>query len=303
LDPDPTKSPQQRADDLFEAAKAKSDEGDDDAALSLYLESLALDRDQPSALYNVGLIYKYRREWKESLRYNRLAAELRPDDEATNWNLGIAATALREWRLAREAFRRASIKVEEGDDPIVAKFGYTPVRLNGFEDTDGQPEVVWAHRLSPVTARISNIPTPEARFRYGDVVLHDGAATGTRFFAPGDERPVFNVFELFEPSNFITFDVDLMAPDEESIQALNTLCEAAGIAMEDWTESVNYLCKACSEGRAHEQHDHSAQSDEWQKKRRIGLAYPDSAKVHAVLEQWRMQRDGRSIDSVESAET
>src|SRR5688500_30458 len=110
-----TKSPVERADELFELAKAKSDAGDEQAALTLYLESLALDRDQPSALYNVGLIYKYRREWKESLRYNRLAAELRPDDEATNWNLGIAATALREWRVAREAWRRAGIKVEEGD--------------------------------------------------------------------------------------------------------------------------------------------------------------------------------------------
>jgi hypothetical protein len=48
-----------------------------------------------------------------------LAAELRPDDDATNWNLGIAATALREWRIARAAWRRARIKVEEGDAPIV----------------------------------------------------------------------------------------------------------------------------------------------------------------------------------------
>jgi tetratricopeptide (TPR) repeat protein len=219
----------QRAKDLFESAKAKSDAGDEQAALALYLESLALDRNQPLALYNVGLIYKYRREWKDSLRYNRLAAELCPDDDATNWNLGIAATALREWRVAREAWRRAGIEVEEGDEPIVGKFGYTPVRLNGFEEGEARAEVVWAHRLSPVTARISNIPTPEAGFRYGDVVLHDGAPTGTRFFAPGDERPVFNVFELFEPSDYVTFDVELVAPDGAAIEALKSACEAAGI--------------------------------------------------------------------------
>jgi tetratricopeptide (TPR) repeat protein len=208
------KSPEERADELFEAARAKSEAGDEQAALALYLESLALDRQQPSALYNIGLIYKYRREWSESLRYNRLAAELRADDEATNWNIGIAATALREWRTARQAWKRVGIKVEENDEPVVGKFGYTPVRLNGFGNADSLAEVVWAHRLSPVTARIANIPTPEARFRFGDVVLHDGAETGTRLYAPGDERSVFNVFELFEPSAYVTFDVKLFVPEK-----------------------------------------------------------------------------------------
>ena len=292
--------PAERASELFDAAKAKGDAGDEQAALSLYLESLALDREQPAALYNVGLIYKYRREWKESLRYNRLAAELRPDDEATNWNTGIAATALREWRIARAAWKRAGIAMEEGDAPIVGKFGYTPVRLNGFEETDAQTEVVWAHRLSPVTARLANIPTPEARFRFGDVVLHDGAETGTRLYAPGDERSVFNVFELFEPSDYITFDVSLIVPDGLALKPLQAACEGAGIEIEDWTESMTFLCKACSEGRAHEQHDHSQKSDEWQIDRRVGLASRDAAKVSAILDQWSAGGDGRQVESVES---
>jgi hypothetical protein len=288
------------AEELYEQGRVKSQAGDEQGALGLYLESLALKRDQPVALYNVGLIYKYRREWKESLRYNRLAAELAPDDEATNWNIGIAATALREWRVAREAWRRAGIKLDEGDEPIVGKFGYTPVRLNGFEDTDAQREVVWAHRVSPVTARISNIPTPEALFRYGDVVLHDGAAVGTRLYAPGDERPVFNVFELFEPSEFVTYEVNLDAPDGADVDALAAACEQAGIEFEDWTSHVTLICKACSEGRTHEQHDHSGASDEWRIRRRVGLASKDMAQVHAVLEQWSTAGDGRQVDSVES---
>jgi hypothetical protein len=234
------------------------------------------------------------------MRYNRLAAELRPDDQSTNWNLGIASTALREWRIAREAWRRAGIDVEEGDSPIVGKFGYTPVRLNGFEETDGRVEVVWASRLSPVTARIANIPTPETRFRFGDVVLHDGAGTGTRFYAPGDERPVFNVFELFEPSPHITFDVRLDASESSSLEALVSACQAAGIEIEDWTSSLTFLCKACSEGRAHEQHDHSPTSSEWRVQRRIGLASKDAAEVNAVLEQWSAAGNGRRIESVNS---
>jgi TPR repeat protein len=294
------RTPEERADELFSAAKAKSDAGDEQAALALYLESLALDRKQPSALYNVGLIYKYRRDWKESLRYNRLAAELRPQDEATNWNIGIAATALREWSIAREAWKRAGLTVEEGGAPIVGKFGYTPVRLNGFQETDAAAEVVWATRLSPVTARIENIPTPATRFRFGDVVLHDGAANGTRFYAPEDERPVFDVFELFEPSDYITFAAHLIAPHSEAIQELEAACQAAGVEIEDWTRNMQVLCKACSEGRAHEQHDHLLKNDEWQIERRIGFASKDAAKVNAVLERWETQGKERRVESVES---
>ena len=294
------RTPEERADELFDAAKAKSDAGDDQAALALYLESLALDRKQPSALYNVGLIYKYRRDWKECLRYNRLAAELRPDDEATNWNIGIAATALREWRIAREAWKRAGLTVDDGDAPIVGKFGYTPVRLNGFEGTDAPAEVVWATRLSPVTARVENIPTPATRFRFGDVVLHDGAANGTRLFASGDERPVFDVFEVFELSDYITFDVHLIAPRSEAIEELEAACEAADVQVEDWTKSMRVLCKACSEGRAHEQHDHSLKNDEWQIERRVGFASKDEAKVNAVLEHWETQDKERRVESLDS---
>jgi hypothetical protein len=242
-----TKTPEERADELFELAKAKSDAGDEQAALAL----------------------------------------------------GIAATALREWRVARDAWRRAGIELEEGDAPISGKFGYTPVRLNGFEQTDAAVEVVWAHRLSPVTARISNIPTPQTGFLFGDVVLHDGAATGTRFYASGDERSVFNVFELFEPSDFMTFDVDLVAPDADAIKALESACETAAIEIEDWTRTIRLLCKACSEGRAHDKHDHSLESDEWQVRRRVGLASRDAAAVHTVLEKWSEQGKGRSVESVE----
>ena len=290
----------ERADQLFKEANAKSDAGDEHAALTLYLESLALNRQQPSALYNVGLIYKYRRDWKDSLRYNRLAAELRPDDIATIWNIGIAATALREWSIAREAWQRAGIKVEDGDGPIVGDFGYNPVRLNGFEEDEGQSEVVWATRLSPVTARIENIPTPEARFQFGDVVLNDGAPVGTRFYAPGDERSVFNVLELFEASDYTTFDIQLIVPDSAAIDDLAIACKSAGIEMEDWAESVQSLCKACSEGRAHEQHDHSLKSNEWQIERRVGLASKDDAAVDAVLERWVAAGEGRTVESVNS---
>lgn len=287
-----------RADALFEEAQARSEAGDDDAALGLYLESLALDRHNPPALYNVGLIYKYRRDWEHCRRYNQLAIEQRPDDQATNWNLAIAATALRDWTTARQCWRRVGIDVKEGDEAIVGKFGYTPVRLNGFEEGQGATEVVWAQRLSPVTARVDNIPTPDAKFRFGDVVLHDGAGVGTRIDDQGREYSVFNVFELFEASAHVTVDAHLEVPDEAAAEALEKACDALQLKFEDWS-TLRHLCRACSEGRAHDAHDHDEPGDEWQVSRRVGFATPTPDMVATLLERWRAAGPARAVVSLE----
>lgn len=69
----------------------------DDEALKHYLDALRLDPKRSNTLHNIGLIYKCRGAWKESLEFNRGAQSFDPDDEAINWNWAIAATALRDW--------------------------------------------------------------------------------------------------------------------------------------------------------------------------------------------------------------
>ena len=147
-------------------------------------EVLALDPHRPATLYNIGLIHKYRGEWDESLLFNQRSVELDPTDESANWNLAIAATALRDWQTARAVWKRLKISLGDGEGPIEADFGQAPVRLN----PDTNAEVVWARRIDPVRAKIENIPYPDSGFRFGDVVLHDGAAVGTRE-AGGREYP------------------------------------------------------------------------------------------------------------------
>ena len=64
-----------RADELHEAGMELSDAGDEDGAIQQYLKALLVDPDRPSTLYNLGLIYKYRREWQTSFGYNQRARE------------------------------------------------------------------------------------------------------------------------------------------------------------------------------------------------------------------------------------
>ncbi|KQZ70970.1 hypothetical protein ASD55_11860 [Rhodanobacter sp. Root561] len=270
-----------RADRLHKQAQACSKAGDEDAALALYARCLSLDPDRDTTLYNVGLIYKYRGDWEQSFDFNARAYAISPRDEATRWNLAIAATALRRWVVARQAWTDNGLLMPDGDGPITMDFGLTPVRL----DPAGRGEVVWARRIDPVRARITSIPFPESGFRLNDVVLHDGAAVGSRT-VDGREYSVFNVLELFEPSALSTYVMVVRAPTADQLDSLERLAESMGVAVEDWTASVRALCRQCSEGAPHETHDNDRDPD-WQVERRMGMACADPARMESLVQACR----------------
>ena len=280
-----------RAANLHAAGVECSETGNEEGAIENYTKALALDPKRADTSYNLGLIYKYRGQWRESFDFNRRAREFQPDDEATLWNLAIAATALRDWKTARDVWRTLKIVTEDGEGPINQGMGQTPVRVYAdavpagvAEGLQDKPiEVVWSERLCPVRARIVNIPTGATGFRYGDIVLHDGAPVGYRLNSYGKERPVFNVLEVFEPSRLSTYEAEIEAESPESMQELERACDVAGIKIEDWTANMENLCKACSEGRPHEGHDQELEEPQpWSSKRRVGFAALDRESLEAV---------------------
>jgi tetratricopeptide (TPR) repeat protein len=99
-------------------------DGNEDGAIENYNKALALDPRRGDTLYNLGLIYKYRGAWAESFEFNRRAREFEPKDEATLWNLAIAATALRDWGIAREVWRTLNISIAAGEGPIEGNRGW-----------------------------------------------------------------------------------------------------------------------------------------------------------------------------------
>lgn len=283
-----------RANQLHQQAQALDDE---DQALRLYHEALALDPDRPETLYNIGLIHKYRGEWVASLDFNRRSVELDPSDESANWNLAIAATALCDWQTARAAWCRLGIKVPDGEGAIEDDRGMTPVRLNA----DGDAEVVWGRRIDPVRVRIENIPYPSSGFRAGDIVLHDGAPTGKRT-SNGREYSVFNVLQLHVPSRMTTFELEVDTESPAGVEALDVAIEEAGCHVEDWTSTVRILCKACSEGVPHEHHDEDGGEDKsWASQRMLGAAAEDEAALRKVLARW--EGPGRRVVSLDTALT
>lgn len=271
-------------DRLLDEAEALDDL---EAAMPLYERALALDPDRAATHYNIGLVYKYRAAWVESLRHNRRASDLQPADEAAHWNMGIAATALRDWAAAREAWRRVGIQITEGDGPIEEDFGITPVRLN----PNDSGEVVWGRRIDPVRVVIGNIPYPASGFRAGDVVLHDGAPVGEREYN-GRTYSVFNVLALFEPSANSTYEAEVRARDAADLDALTSALDAAQIDHEVWTSNVRILCKQCSEGTPHEHVGDQERAAAWPDSHVLGISTTSPEAARQVFERWSAGKGG-----------
>jgi hypothetical protein len=198
-------------------------------------------------LFNLGLLYKYQRRWHESLDANRRATALSPDDQGAWWNSGIAATALGLWPEARRCWARCGVADPGGVDPPDYNLGSIPVRL----DPDGDAEVVWGTRLDPARVQLRNIPYPSSAYRWGDIVLNDGAAEGQRII--GDRSyPVFNVLQRLVPSLTRTFIVELGSFNQAAVALLDDIAREMGGAAQHWGTTTVLLCRQCSLGTPHE---------------------------------------------------
>jgi len=95
-----------------------------------------------------------------------------------------------------------------------------------------------------------------------------------------------NMLEMFEPGQHSTYVVEAVVDSPEQVKLLETLCDARQMTIEDWADNIQSLCKACSEGRPHEQHDHRPVSKGWQRERRIAVATRDGNDLESVLDAW-----------------
>jgi hypothetical protein len=261
-------------------------DGDIAGAEAAYRAASSAAPEWSAPVYNLGPLYKYEGRWQESLIYNQQAANLAPDDEASWWNLGIAATALGDWSEARRAWTACGMEVRPGDGPPEFEWGHTPVPL----DPDGQAEVVWARRIDPARARIVSVPLPTSPFHWGDLVLTDGAEEGQRI-VDGRVYSVFNVLHLLAPSGFRTFVIELATTQPEALAAFEACATDHSGAAEDWGSFTAILCAQCSRGLPHEHapgmsapaHPH------W------GLAARDHQHADEIITDWLAQTPGADL--------
>lgn len=248
----------------------------------------ALAPDWYAPCCNLGVAYKHAKDFRRSLAASLRALELDAEKAGGGafWNAGVAATALADWPRARWAWSKLEIQLPPGDGPPDMNIGTTPIRVC----CDDEPEVVWCHRIDPARARIESIPTPETGRRYRDLLLHDGEPRGKRRYG---ERllSVFNELAVLEQSPFRTFGVELMAPSAGDVDELYALvAKGCSAALEDWSASLEIVCKQCSEGVPHE-HEPRPEPP-WKAERRLAVATTDD-DVFELIEKWAGKRAGR----------
>lgn len=282
--------------ELHKRAYAAMDGGDLQSASESFDLLLQMEPNDRFYHYMQGLARKYSFAWCESLVHNLRAIELSAEfGQAEHWNAAIAATALGDWAQVRRLWKACGIEIPEGEGPIDDNFGVAVVRLNPWNGG----ETVFVRRIDPVRARLLNVPLPESGHRFGDIVLHDGAKTGSRY--DGDQQvPVFNELARLIPSDFQTFVVFVSCSRPEDIRELLE-SSVPGIGyVEDWTESVRYYCMRCSYGTTH-RHDHDNE-DEWQRDRNLGIAAQSRASVDKLLQAWKSAGRERTVDGIETRE-
>jgi tetratricopeptide (TPR) repeat protein len=269
-------------------------ESDREAAADCYQRAVELDPDLHEAWFDLGLVHKWAGRWEEAFACNLRAAELlgEVEEEPAWWNLGIAATALHRWDVARRAWRAYGVDMPDGAGPIEADFGYGAVRLNRQSD----PEVVWGQRIDPARIRLTNIPYPSSGHCWADVVLHDGAPNGYRE-VDGQQHPVFDELLRWAPSDVPTVEASISADAVDDLDQLIATIVEAGHAAEDWTRNVRTLCRRCSEGTVHAEHEEEALvtgREHW-----VGIAAP-LADATAIVRRWE-RSPGRRCHSIELA--
>jgi tetratricopeptide (TPR) repeat protein len=232
--------------------------------------------------FDAALANKFLRNWPKAYELGRQAA-LRagePEGNPAWWNLGIAATMVGDWSTAREAWTKYGVPLTPGEGEIEDGFGSALVRL----DPDGDAEVVWVRRICPTRARVLSVPYGERRF--GEIVVHDGAATGERR-VEDHTFPVFDELALWQASETPTWRAQVTAPAPEDMTALADAFDDRGLAMEP-VDSLTFHCTCCSRGLIETDTTVLAGA------RDVLVAAPDEQTATAILTAWAEAGAGRA---------
>ncbi|WP_283135685.1 tetratricopeptide repeat protein [Rhizohabitans arisaemae] len=197
----------------------------------------------PAWWFDLALAHKFLGDWPKAYQIGKQAAARanRGEEDPAFWNLGIAATVMRDWPTARDAWTGYGITLKPGDGEIVENFGHACVRL---QQDDGS-EVVWVERICPTRARVISVPVLSGR-RFGDIVLHDGEPKGERV-VDDTHYPVFNELMIWAASSLPTLVVTIGADDSGDLVKLLTLFHDNGLGAEPHT-GLQPICTCCDEG-------------------------------------------------------
>lgn len=213
---------------LFEEAERYWKLGDVYHAVKLHKRIIKLVPDWHPPYLALARIYHQRREWKPSFYYFKKTIAFLPDLREGWWCLGIAATALKKWRVARNVW---------------SKFGLSqlPNTPEGLRLTyDGTFEILWMSAVDPARAKILSIPHPASGFRFRDEVLYERKPIG-HHIVTRKRVPVYAEMGIFKRSHYRTYSCLIHDASAKQIQQLERLCYDARLGFEIWSNAARAM--------------------------------------------------------------
>ena len=244
------------------------------------LARLAPDWSVPFAF--LSRTYRTRMEWKPTFHYCLRAVEHNAFDENLWETLGIAATVLGEWEIARYAWNQLGFHFKPSAEALHLDLGIVPVRLNPAT----APEIVAARRIDPVRASIESIPQPSSDRRYKDLVLVENKPTG-QFFQSNKKLPIHNELQVLKSSNWQTFSVLLYTSSQAEVDTLANLCLSANLGFDNWSNATRFFQPNIHRNVA-EYFDRAIFGKQEREVFLVAMAAKQKAEIEAVLESWRV---------------
>lgn len=262
---------------FFEQALAYDRQGDPYNAIKLYKRIVKLAPHWVPPFARLAELYKYRREWKPALHYAKKTVVLEPGHQLAWWTIGIAATALRKWRVAHRVWK---------------KFGFDPgqpwrVPLSVRLQYQGRFELLFARSVDPARAIIENIPDPASGRRFHDLVLYDNVVAGHQVV--GRHRfPVYDELALIKPSLFHTFSCVLHTGERKAVRLLDDICREAGLGFENWSNASRVKTGVLQNSLPEYNVPDRLAGNETTGKVLVAIAAPGEGDVLRVLSSWEV---------------
>lgn len=272
--------PADEARQFYHQALAYDEAEDVYNAIKLYKRIIKLQPQWLPPYLQLRTIYKRRREWKPAYHYTKRALSLDSAHSDVWWDLGIAATALKKWRIAKNVWSKFNFP---------STFSAEDREFCALHLSNGkQFELVWARPLCPARAEILSIPLPESRQRYRDIVLYDRQELKGHSIAGREKLPVFNFLGHWKHSSYHTFSCELYTRREKDIQSMESLCRQAGYGFENWSNSsLNFspaIRKGVPEFYTFKEQTEALANDI----QKVAIAAHRRREVELLLQQWRL---------------
>lgn len=259
---------------LFEQAQQYEAAADPYNAVKLY-KLVAREAPQWEQPYlRLGHLYKYRREWKPALYYNKRAVTLEVSNRQAWWDVGLAATAIGKLKQARRVWEKFGWNAQK-QQPLKP----VSVRLQ-FQN---QFEVLWVQRVSPCLGYIRSIPQPASGRRYGDLVLIDNVVRG--YHSSGMYRlPIYDELGLKKCGHYGAFSCTLLQATEEDIKLLQQLCLEQNLGFEVWGNAAQAATVRATGGKP----EYCAFNWDTAPELLIAIAARQEAEALSVLKNWEV---------------